>query len=39
MLYKLYNWEKVYSTRRDGSAFSTFLNKTKGVEPSIILIK
>lgn len=39
MLYKLYNWEKVYSTRRDGSAFSTFLNKTKGVEPSILLIK
>lgn len=39
MLYKLYNWEKAYSIRRDGSAFSTFLKKTRGVEPAIMLIK
>lgn len=39
MLYKLYNWQKVYSVRRDGSAFSTFLNKTRDVEPAILLIK
>ena len=39
MLYKLYNWTKVYSARRDGSAFNTFLNKSRNVEPAILLIK
>ena len=39
MLYKLYNWQKVYSARKDGSAFSTFLNKSKDVEPALFLIK
>ena len=39
ILYKLYNWVKVYSARRDGSAFNTFLNKSRNVEPAILLIK
>ena len=39
MLYKLYNWTKVYSARRDGSAFNTLLSKTKNVEPAILLVK
>ena len=39
MLYQLYNWNKVYSCRRDGTSFNTFINKTKGVEPMILLIK
>jgi len=39
LLYKLYNWQKAFSARRDGSAFNTFLNKTKNIEPAIILIK
>lgn len=30
-LYKLYNWQKVYSARKDGSAFNTFLNKSRNV--------
>ncbi len=39
LLYKLYNWQKVFSARRDGSAFNTFLNKSKDVEPAILLLK
>lgn len=39
LLYKLYNWQKVFSARRDGSAFNTFLNKAKDVEPAILLLK
>jgi hypothetical protein len=39
VLYKLYNWVKVYSCTRDGSSFSTFLNRCLNVEPCILLIK
>jgi hypothetical protein len=39
VLYRLYNWGKCYSSTRDGTSFTTFLNKTKGIEPAIIMIK
>jgi hypothetical protein len=31
LLYRLYNWQRVYSARKDGSAFNTFLSKSKDV--------
>lgn len=39
MVYKLHNWALMYSARRDGSAFSTFLSKSKDVSPAILLLK
>ena len=39
VLYQLYNWTKSYGSTRDGSSFTTFLNRCNGVEPAIILIK
>lgn len=39
ILYKLYNWTKSYSARRDGSAFNTFLSKCANEEPAIFLVK
>jgi hypothetical protein len=39
VLYRLYNWSKFYSATRDGTSFTTFLNRSKGLEPAILLIK
>jgi hypothetical protein len=39
VLYQLYNWVRVYNSTRDGTSFSTFLNRAKGIEPAILLIK
>jgi hypothetical protein len=39
VLYKLYNWVRVYCCTKDGSSFSTFLNRCMNVEPAILLIK
>lgn len=39
VLYQLYNWSKIYGSTRDGSSFTTFLNRSNAVEPAILLIK
>lgn len=39
VLYQLCNWNKVYGSTRDGSSFSTFLNRCNQVEPAVLLIK
>jgi len=39
VIYQLYNWSKVYGSTRDGTSFNTLLNKAKGIEPAILLIK
>lgn len=39
VIYQLYNWSKCYASTRDGSSFTTFLNKAKNVEPALLLIK
>ena len=39
VLYQLYNWTRLYNSTKDGSSFTTLLNRCQGVEPAILLIK